>query len=426
MTVCAALVVGGTGGVDSERAVDVWARAPRVVAFGSAALAVLAVPLGLSALGGELFRDRLALRREALDPSVSREAFHADVRAAMSRHPAEPYLPFTGAVRALRAKDESVVGWVERTLERAPVYGPAHLVLARALSSRSPAQSRLEYRLALEQAPELTGTVAAEVLRHVGGYDDATEVAVHGRWRAQSLEQLVEGLRFRLPGTAARLDLDVGGLEPDSPDLARRRSQDSLVDLSEREAAPWCWDDRGRCIELALAAAEHLETLTPTRCDGFALHARVLLEAGDAAGAVKGLRAAAGRVTDRTTCLEELAAVAWKAKADAVLTETLDQIAHAGCSDVKDCTRNLLWVASYEEMRGNPHRALTVLQKAHERDMADDPLLVRIAELATSVSLHAEALRAYEELARHHPDDARYKTAAARELEAMMRDSVKL
>jgi hypothetical protein len=426
MTVCAALVVGGTGGVESRRAYDAWAKAPRILAASGVALAALALPLGLSCLGGALYQDRPALRRDALDPQVSLAAFHAEVRAAMLRHPAEPYIPFTGALRALRARDESVVGWVERTLERAPVYGPAHLILARAFSARSPAQSRLEYRLALEQAPEMSGYIADEVLRHVGGYDDASEVAVQGRWRAQWLERLVQGLATRLPATAVRLDLDIAQLEADSPELARRRAQASLDDLAQREAAPWCWEDRPRCVDGALALAVRLEKLTPSRCDGFAMYARAKLEGGDAAGALKELRGAAAKVSDRTACLEELASVASTAKSDSVLTETLDQITHAGCSDAKDCVTNLLWVASFEQQRGNPHRALAVLQRAHERDPSNDALLARVAELATSVSLHAEALRAYEELSRHHPEDARYRAAAAREKEALLRDSVKL
>jgi tetratricopeptide (TPR) repeat protein len=426
LTVCAALVVGGTSGVESRRVADAWAKAPRALAFGGVLAAAAAACLGFSALGGELHEDRLALRRDALDPAVSAVAFHAEVRAAMLRHPAEPYLPFTGGLRALRTRDESVVGWVARTLERAKVYGPAHLLLARALAARSPAQSRLEYRLALEQAPEMGGYVAAEVLRQVGGYEDATDVAVQSHWRAQHIEQIVEGLASRLPATAARLDEDLAQLDAGSAPLARRRALEALADLDQKEAAPWCWDERRKCIDSALSMAADVKKLSPSRCDGFALYARAELEGGDAAGAVKELRAAVSKVTDRTTCLEELAQVAWKAKSESVLTETLDQLTHAGCADAKECIGNLLWVAGFEQMRGNPHRALAVLQRAHDRDVGNDDLLGRIAELAASVSLHAEALRAYEELARHHPGDARYTAAAAKEKEALLRDSVKL
>jgi hypothetical protein len=424
MTVCAALVVGGTGGVESRRIVDAWAKSPRAVAFGGVIVTALALPLGLSCLGGELYQDRIALWHEALDPGVSLAAFHSDVRAAMLRHPAEPYLPFTGGLRALRARDESVVGWVERTLERAAIYGPAHLVLARALSARSPAQSRLEYRLALEQAPEL-GTVASEVLRHVGGYEDATEVVVHGRARAQWLEVLEEGLETKLPASAARLDLDLAEVQPNSPALARRRALAALDDLDEREAAPWCWEDRQGCVGSALTLAIEVQKLSPSRCDGFALHARAQVEGGDAAGAVKELRAAVAKVSDRTTCLEALAQIASTAKSDDVATETLDQITHAGCLDTKDCVMNLLWVAGFEQSRGNPHHALAILQRAHERDASDDEILRRIAGLATSVSLHVDALHAYEELARHHPEDPSYSAGVAKEKEALLRDSVK-
>jgi len=142
--------------------------------------------------------------------------------------------------------------------------------------------------------------------------------------------------------------------------------------------------------------------------------------------AVKQLKVAGAKVSDRTPCLEARVQAASAAKNDDVVTDTLDQITHAGCADTKDCVMNLLWVAGFEQNRGKPLRALVVLERAHERDADDDDLLGRIAALATSVNLHAEALHAYEELARHHPKDARYTAAAAREKEALLRDSVKL
>jgi tetratricopeptide (TPR) repeat protein len=420
LTVCAALAAGGTSGVDSRSVWERWAKMPGVLAWASLVVAALAVALGVSAVGGDVAADRRMLQKDALDPQVSNEAFHAEIRAAMLRHPAEPYLPFTGALRAARTREDSVVGWVER----APVYGPAHVLLARALVKRSPAQARLEYRLATEQAPELWFT-QAEAQKLVQSYDDATEIIVHGRSRAQSLDSAVVGLAARLPATAARLDADLMQLDPSSVPVALRQAQAALADVRGGDAAPWCRDDQKRCLDKALLLAARLEKMTPTVSQGYALHAEALVAGGDVPGAMKELSDACTRVTDRIVCLQSLATLAAAAKSDPPLSETLEQVAHAGCVEVRECVNNLEWVAAMELGRGNPRRAYAMLQRAHERDPSDDALLATLARQASSVDLHAEALRAYEDLAHRHPEETQWPAAISAEREALVRGSAK-
>jgi hypothetical protein len=425
LTVCAALVTGGTSGVEPRDLADAWSQSPRAVATGSIVLAAAAVLVTFSCVGHELYRDREALRLLAVDPNVALTTFHSEARAAMLRHPAEPYLPFTGALRASRTKDESIIPWIERTLERAIEYGPAHLLLARALSARSPAQARLEYRLTLEQAPELGGLVQNEAVHLISGYDDATELEVTGHAGPYWTNALAESLAARLPSTAARLDLDLARIDPSSTALALREASAALDDLYDGEGAPWCASDRTRCLDTALARAERVERLAPSQCSGFVLHARTLLETGDGPLAVKELSNAASVVSDRTNCLEQLAQLALRAKADGPLTRALDEIAHAGCVDTKDCVNNLRFVASFEESRGYLRRALVMLVRAHERDPLDDTLLDEVGRVASHVDMHAEALKAYEELARRHPGESRWAAATASEREALLRSSVK-
>jgi hypothetical protein len=250
LTVCAALVTGGTSGVEPRGFVDAWSQSPRVIAAGSLVLAAAAMLFTFSCVG--------------LDPKVALMTFHSEARVAMLRHPAEPYLPFTGALRASRAKDESILPWIERTLERALEYGPAHLLLARALSARSPAQARLEYRLTIEQAPELGGFIQNEAVHLIGGYDDATELEVTGRMGPYWTNALAESLAARLPSTAARLDLDLARIDPGSIALAQREATAALDDLHDGEGAPWCASDRTRCLDAAFARAERVERLAPS------------------------------------------------------------------------------------------------------------------------------------------------------------------
>src|SRR5690606_18081106 len=109
----------------------------------------------------ELYNEQRSFRDVGLDRSLDRDAFRARARAAMLRHPAEAYFPFVGAVRATVVRDESVLPWASRALERSPVYGRVHLLLARSLYSRSPAQARLEYRLACQQDGQLCNVAEA-------------------------------------------------------------------------------------------------------------------------------------------------------------------------------------------------------------------------------------------------------------------------
>ena len=264
-----------------------------------------------------------------------------------------------------------------------------------------------------------------EAVRLVHGYDDATELEVTGGQAAYWTNALSESLAGRLPSTAARLDLDLARIDPGSTALALRQATAALHDLRDGEGAPWCASDRKRCLEAALARAGRVEQLAPARCDGFALHAQALLETGDGNLAVKELSDATSVVSDRIPCLEQLVEVALAAKADASLTRALDEIAHAGCIEARECVNNLRFVASFEESRGYPRRALVMLVRAHERDPLDDALLDDTARLASQVDLHAEALKAYEELALRHPEEARWRSAAAVEREAVLRGSVK-
>ena len=239
LAVCAAIITGGTSGTDESRALDVWARRPAVLV----AIAVLATALGLVlVLPGwhkELFDDRAALRASALDPSVGPAQFDRQAEAAMLRHPAEPYLPFMGAIRSVRAGDASLMPWIERTLDRALVYGPAHLLLARWLAPRSPSQARLEYRLTMEQDGALWSYVMPAVDALVHSYDDATEM-----FPATGIGSVGSAVAARLPATARRLDdLDTQN-DPDSQARRAENGRPRRLQTCSREmrrpGAPGC------------------------------------------------------------------------------------------------------------------------------------------------------------------------------------------
>ncbi len=244
--VCAAIVVGGTAGRDSRWGLDRWSRSPRVVAMAAAIAASCAIAVAALAIGVELNGDRQALH-DAAATRGSTDDLHGLARDAMLRHPAEPYLPFMVGWHAARERTEDAIPWIEATLERARAYGPAHLVLARFLAGRAPAQARLEYRLGIEQAPELGWVSINEASRLVTGYYDAMELAPAGPGRTCRccVRSLVEALAgARLPATCARLDAEISpstrtrrGPGPVAP---RRTEAPWRTSSAGGEGAPWC------------------------------------------------------------------------------------------------------------------------------------------------------------------------------------------
>jgi tetratricopeptide (TPR) repeat protein len=424
--VCGAIVVAGSPGLAPKWSLERWSHSSTAVAGVAAAASLLAVLGGVTALDRHVHEDRRRLH-DAVLRAVALDAMHDLVRAAMLRHPAEPYLPFITALRATRARDENPLPWLGATLERARVYGPAHLLLARVVASRSPSQARLEYRLALEQAGEVGQAVMAEAPRMVGGYDDAMELVSKGISGTGMLYWLPLVLRDRLPATCVRLDEELSKRAPGNQGPATHAAADAVADLEAGDGAPWCvGTGRPACIDRALSLARAIEGQDPATCNGYGLEARALVAAGESAQAMDRLERMVDRVSDRVGCLQLLAGLARAVHDERRLDLALSEIARAGCADEKQCVTNLVWVAATQEERGNSRRALSVYKRAQERAPDDDLLMENIARLAAAAGLNAEALHNYQELARRHPADARWAKAAEEQRQAMLRSTVKL
>ena len=406
--VCAAIVAAGMPGSETRWRVERWGRWPRrvAVAAGVATAAALALVAGR---GPELHDDQAALYDAATRP-VSVAEMHVLARAAMLRHPAEPYLPLVTALRALHERDDGAMPWIEGSLERARVYALAHLALAHLLVTRSPAQARLEYRTTLEQAPALFPAVIDDAARAAGGYRVAMELVPEGKDGVPVLEGLAVRIEPRLPATRVLLDAEQTARAPASPGPAARAARDAVEDLEAGDAASWCTGSaREACLRDALARAARVEQLEPRACEGFAFRARAGVAAGHPGEALGDLEKAADVVSDRVPCLKELAAIARGAGDMRRVDGALDKIASAGCADEAECAADLAWVAGQHERDGNLRKALALYKRASERAPGEDAYLEHVAGLASKTGLHAESALDYERLAQKHPEDARWR-----------------
>jgi tetratricopeptide (TPR) repeat protein len=425
--VCAAIVVGGTAGRSTRWLAERWGQSPRVLAMTAGVASLLGICGAATAIGGELAEDRDLLHDAAVGATTTKASIHSMARAAMLRHPGEPYLPLMVGWRAAREHDDDPMAWIEATLERSRIDAPAHLVLARLLAKRSPSQARLEYRLAVEQSSEFVGIVSYELPRIVGGYYDAMEAVSDGKAGVYTLQELSAALASRLPATSTRLDDEIAARSPMDPGPALRAARSAVADLDAGESAPWCdGNARDACVKYALEASAHAALLAPATCEPHVLRARARMATSDAKTALAELAAAVDSVGDPVVCLQAQVELAGKAKDDKRASDALAKIAAVGCSDDTECATNLAWVAAAEEHRGAPGRALALYKRAYGRSPGNDGLLESAARLAGAAGLHAEAQSDYEQLARKHPDDARWRAAAEAEHSAALRAAAAL
>jgi hypothetical protein len=386
-----------------------WGSNPRGVATALGLGSLAAIALALQGWTHELAQDRSDLYAKVRlgEDAAHHEAFLASTKEAMLRHPSEAYLPFIAAVEAGRG-GRSVIPWIERTLTLAHVYGPAHFVLAQELERRGPAQARLEYRLAMTQEPLLRGPVLLRAGPLVGGFDDALELTPENARRIDVLGSLADAVGARLPATQARLDGMVRELDPNARGPLERTVGDALADLEQREAAPWC-AERTQCAGPALAAVKHLSALQPGKCAPAILRAKIQSAAGDAATALHELQLEAQSAADPDECWHALGELALTARNEAYMVAAEDAIVRTGCGADAECVNNLTWAASLEERRGNQRNAMSLYAKAQKRAPERNDLVERVAQIASRLGLHAEALEAYRKLGRMNPETEKWR-----------------
>ena len=425
LAVCAAIVTGGTGGGKpvAHRGAR-WARWPNALAIGLALVTLVGVGVTLPFSARELYNEQRSFKDDALDADVSKDDFHRRAREVMLRHPAEPYFPFVGAVRATVVRDESVIPWAGRALERSPVYGRVHLLLARSLFVKNPSQARLEYRLACVQDPRMCAR--DEALRLVGGYEDAMQLVPAGAEGIDSLEHLANHLGQRLPATVVRLDRELSARDPGALGPVHRAAARALGDVKDAEA--WCVDPSGSkqgarlsCVADGLEAAARLRASSPEKCEGHALTAELRVAAGETDPGFAELDRSLEEVAERSPCARRLVSLAVQTGNNLRVDAALDRLLKLGCEAPAECVNNLKFAADIESSRGSHRRALALLKKAWERAPERDDLLVDLATKAEAQGVHGEALEAYTKLVERHPENPKWAEAAARERQAATR-----
>lgn len=415
--VCMAIVVGSRAASRARRESSASDRGRsrvrlslRAAARAVAAATLVACGFAAFAIGHSLVEERDAIAKVVVDADAGPRDVRDALRAAMLRYPAEPFFPLAGAIHAQATGTESVVPWISRALERYPAFGRAHLVLARSLARRNPAQARLEYRLAYRWDTLVRGSVTTEGQRLVDGFDSALELVPEDAHGVELLESLAVSVAPRLPATSARLDEELSRRSPGAPGPLKRRVEGVALDLRFDHA--WC-SDKPACAKPAIEAARALVAGPEgARCEAHVLLAKVRIAAGDVAGALDDLGRAAEVTTDRATCFQALVQLSLEVGDKRRADQALDTATRAGCGSRDDCVQLYTWAASTEAARGNTVRAISFYKRAADLTPESDTNLQRVAELAEHAGLTGEALDAYGKLRLRHPDDNRWRSRA--------------
>jgi tetratricopeptide (TPR) repeat protein len=348
----------------------------------------------------DLGSDRVAIREAYAKADMKSDAARAELRrelrGAMLRHPAEPYFPLVGALVAWLGRDQEPMPWLQRALEREPLNGRAHLLLADVLAARgAKAQALLELRLAAENDATLVANAAAAALKLTRAYEELLRAVPEGKAGAASLDEL--GVRLAAMGErVARSQCDREAIARDPALVSpRMREADELIRALTPGSRLNLCADRGWCEREIEAHAAAIALSRPRSSLPTQLRARKLLAEGRADDADKMLQTECGRATDRADCLRLRVDAAAQVKAPDRLALAIKDFLAASCARAPECADAATLAANVRADRGEWGAAVALYARAAREDATEERLL-RLAEAASRSGAHAEAADALE------------------------------
>jgi len=369
------------------------------VAAAGGGLAVLSLVFCWRDVGSQRDVAR-ALFDRADDDAAERPRFRAALRQAMARRPAEHYFPLLGAMAAFRWKDQSAMPWLQHTLERAPVNGRAHALLASVLVARGARKQALfELRLALEHEPGLAEKVAPLAVSLAKTFEELKTVVPAGARGTVVLNTLARVLQ-KPEQAAMQREIDGEALARD-PKLVEPRVRlleamfASLAQITQgKEAGVACATVAACEVEIERHAAA-IDAAQPDDSLGAILRARGLIAVGKRAEAEALLVDGCARPGSRGGCLElrahNLIQLNDGTKLDGVLKEVLSN----GCTTARACAEASTFVGSVRASRGDHSAAAVAFARAAQEDPTEERWL-RAADEAERAKMSALAIEALQ------------------------------
>lgn len=316
----------------------------------------------------------------------------ATIRAAMNRHPADPYFPMALGVANFTTVDGG--RFLARAVGLAPARAQGHYWLARwFVAAGMRAQGWAEFRAALAISPAYIAASVHDMVQFNASIEELSVVATS--------EQVLEIVRLELM-------------------RAKRTSDAEKIDDALTERYPPAVAARSRGIERLVAAGDRegarraailLISLAPTAYEGYLAAAR--LETDDRA-AVTILREGVAKLGDDANLLTELVRRRSASEPMNALATDLEKLNRALVQREGSSVSYHAFLGDLELQRGHPSAALKHLLDAAAASPDGLSHLEQAALLADSLSLHHLATTSWRKLSFANPDNARYRVALDR------------
>lgn len=398
VSIALAAVLGGLWGASRSRAVP---KLPDRLPFpaGSAAVALLGTALiGLVVVHGthSAVDDRAELGHAVATSGASpRTADVGDllgnIKSAIRRHPADPFLPMLGAV-VLARTGGNALPWIARAIERDAMEGRPHMLLAYILATHGARdQALLETKLAVERDSALSAPGSLLVLGISHSFDELLRAVPPGTAGANFLVSLARRVK-RVPELRAKLLEEAMRRDADFETAAVLRADDLLTDLAARSGA--CGgQQRPTCIARVQRICDALARAPHPSDKSVVIHARLLMTDGNLAEAQ--------RVLAKGCLLEPDYADCWRLRVLAVPLDAppdaLNALANAyldiACRKSRECSATAMWLGD-QLARHRDWRGAARMYERSARESGSKAAWQRTANAASRAGMDALAMHA--------------------------------
>ena len=399
----AAVLALATGERAAPRPAESAKRVGLLAVAGAApavALWVAVIVWGTSPVESERRELSLAYHELPVNSADERAQFRGLLHDAVLRHPGESFFPLLGSLVALRTGDGNPLPWIARSLELAPAYGRAHLVLAQLLEMHgATSQAMLHLRLAAQYDRTLAGAAANRAARWAHSVDTLMQAVPEGPSGDTMLaDACAKQATLELKIECFRRATARNRSEPE----AQGQLAEALL-LALRSGQPPC---SGAQNEGCVAEAEHAITsmakLQRSSWRPGYLMSKLLSARGDARGAAQLLARVCPASAEGNECAREAVLTAIKSRADDIISTAANAFAARACDSNESCADASDWLGSNLEAAGRAVLAISYYTKAAETDTSASRWL-KVGDRAAQVHLYGVA-RAALERADRSPD----------------------
>lgn len=372
------------------------AHARRTSIAGAVGLALGVLVWGMALFGARdsalLDRERLAARYRAtrFDSAPERERFFTELRAALLRHPGDPFLPSLGALAAARTPGGRPLAWAARALERDGSNGRHHLLLAELLQRRGRLhQALLHLRLGAQHDPTLARVLTERALRWTRSQEELMRVVPEGPRGGVVLVELARRLNDA-ESAALRRHLLEEALRRDATLIdAHVLLASTLLRDAAAGRAP-CEEAREPCLDQVERHLATLASLDPTGRSSLEIRGRLLTLRGKRQEGVALLLNECPR--DRASCLHTAVELSAEVS-DLPLDAPTQAYLAAACRSATSCATARAWVGDLYARRELWGPALAHYTQAAE-DARSAQAWLRVADAASRQGAHRRALDA--------------------------------